>query len=185
MRIALKTLGREGLRPFLQGFFIAIFLLVASVSYATAKKIPEHPQLAVRTIDGEKFTLSTKNNKVVLVVFWASWCVECRKELQALSELYPAYKNKGFELIGINIDDENERAKVIKIAKNLSFQSAILIDGISEESEFKWLNDFGAQYAIPTNYFIDKTGKLRMDLSSEGVASREDFAKTIDQLLNE
>lgn len=61
-------------------------------------------------ITGKPLSLSDFKGKYVLVDFWASWCVPCRKGNPHLKELYAKYKNKGFEIIGVSDDDRNETA---------------------------------------------------------------------------
>jgi thiol-disulfide isomerase/thioredoxin len=61
-------------------------------------------QVAGTTIDGKQFDLSKLKGKVVLVDFWASWCVPCRQELPNVEKLYEKYHGQGFEVIGISLD---------------------------------------------------------------------------------
>ncbi|GAA4311843.1 hypothetical protein GCM10023149_06930 [Mucilaginibacter gynuensis] len=56
---------------------------------------------------GRKQTLnSIKGKKATLVVFWASWCFPCRKEIPALKELYSKYKDKGLSIVSISVDEK-------------------------------------------------------------------------------
>ncbi|HEY0678289.1 MAG TPA: TlpA disulfide reductase family protein [Chitinophagaceae bacterium] len=65
---------------------------------------------AAMDINGKKLSLSEHKGKYVLLDFWASWCVPCRKGNPHLRELYSKYKNKGIEFIGIADDDRDEAA---------------------------------------------------------------------------
>ena len=61
-------------------------------------------------INGKKINLTDLKGKYVLLDFWASWCVPCRKGNPHLKELYAQYKDKGFEVIGVSDDDRNPDA---------------------------------------------------------------------------
>src|SRR5690606_35082369 len=61
-------------------------------------------------IQGKPLKLSDYRGKYVLLDFWASWCVPCRKGNPHLLQLYGKYKKKGFEIIGVSDDDSNEKA---------------------------------------------------------------------------
>lgn len=56
--------------------------------------------------NGNKISLSDFRDKVVLIDFWASWCVPCRKEIPRLKKLYKLYHSKGLEIISISIDED-------------------------------------------------------------------------------
>ncbi|MYD46569.1 MAG: TlpA family protein disulfide reductase [Gammaproteobacteria bacterium] len=68
------------------------------------------PQFTLPTISGDEFSLSEvlSENELVLVDFWASWCGECTRSFSALKEIYSEYKDRGFEVITISIDDSFE-----------------------------------------------------------------------------
>jgi thiol-disulfide isomerase/thioredoxin len=61
-------------------------------------------------LNGRKFTLSDLKGKYILIDFWASWCVPCRKSMPHVKELYARYKDKGLEIIGVSDDDNNQAA---------------------------------------------------------------------------
>jgi peroxiredoxin len=143
------------------------------------KKLPEYPKLSLTTIDGQKFDLEQKRSKAILVFFWTSWCGNCRQEMVVLNKFYADYKNKNFEIIGISLDEKNEREKAIRLAQNLPFTNAIIEDNRNENA----INEFGEPNLIPTNYLIDKNGKLRQDLMPRAGFTEENFAETINNLL--
>jgi peroxiredoxin len=64
------------------------------------------PEFSGKTADSIKISLSDYRGKVVLLDFWASWCVPCRKEMPFLVDLFQKNKEKGLAIIGINIDQD-------------------------------------------------------------------------------
>ncbi len=102
-------------------------------------------------------SVSTKNfaGKYFLIDFWASWCGPCRRENPEVVKAYQKFHPKGFEIIGVSLDDD--KAKWIKaIAKdNLTWTHVSDLKG--------WENAAAALYAvrsIPDNFLIDKEGKI-------------------------
>ena len=70
------------------------------------------PDFTLKTDKGEDFTLSSlRGEKIVLVDFWASWCVPCRKSYPHLKKVYEQYKNKGFEVVAVTNDSDHDAWK--------------------------------------------------------------------------
>jgi thiol-disulfide isomerase/thioredoxin len=102
-------------------------------------------------LNGKPLLLSSFRGKIVLLDFWGSWCVPCRKGNPHLKELYSRYKEKGFDIIGIAADNNTEDA----------WRKAI------EKDELPWhhilVGDLDAAYNItfyPTKILIDKQGNI-------------------------
>jgi thiol-disulfide isomerase/thioredoxin len=66
------------------------------------------PDFTQNQPDGTPLSLSSLKGKFVLIDFWASWCGPCRAENPNVVKLYAAYKNKGFEILGVSLDDDRE-----------------------------------------------------------------------------
>ncbi len=76
------------------------------------------PRLPVRLPDvkGDTISLVSQKGKVILLDFWASWCMPCRVSNRKLVKLYDKYKNKGFEIFGVSLDeDRRDWLKAIKV----------------------------------------------------------------------
>jgi peroxiredoxin len=106
---------------------------------------------------GKPVTLSSLRGKYLLVDFWASWCGPCRRENPNVVKAFNKYKDKGFHILGVSLDQPNAKDKWMK---------AIHDDGLTwtHVSDLKyWNNAAAVQYgiqAIPQNYLLDPQGKI-------------------------
>jgi thiol-disulfide isomerase/thioredoxin len=117
---------------------------------------------------GKLVKLSDFEGKYILLDFWASWCGPCRKEHPDFVRTYQAYKQKGFEIISISLDDK-ENAWLGAIAKdNMSWTNTSDLKGFQNEVAF----DYGVQ-AIPANFLIDPKGNIiAKDLKGEELLAK-------------
>ncbi|HAY34738.1 MAG TPA: hypothetical protein DCY06_11465 [Bacteroidetes bacterium] len=106
-------------------------------------------------IQGNTVKLSDALKKgPVLIHFWAMWCSSCKDELKILENLNDKYKDSGFVLIAINIDNpkSSSKAKSFVITKNFDFD--VLLDPASLVFE-----KFGGQN-LPLSFFMDRNGNI-------------------------
>ena len=121
---------------------------------------------AAPDINGQPLKLSDYKGKYVLIDFWASWCLPCRKGNPHLKKLYAEYKDKGFEIIGISDDDRKPDAwkKAVEqdgigmwkhVLRGLDMEK--LLAGIYNERDIS--KKYGI-YSLPTKILIDPQGKV-------------------------
>jgi len=113
------------------------------------------PDFTQVNVDGKPVTLSSFKGKVVLIDFWASWCSPCRQEIPNIVNQYKQYKDKGFEIISVSLD--NSRAKWLLALKQEGMSWPQLSDLKGESNAVARL--YGVS-AIPATFLVDKDGKL-------------------------
>lgn len=125
------------------------------------------------SIEGRAFRLSELKGKVVLVNFWATWCVGCVKEMPFLVNLYQKYRDRGLEILAISVDSQADRNKVAPFAKEQKINFPVFYDdGVQE------LYDIAA---FPSNLFIDRQGRVRLRLG--GFRDGQGLDAIINELL--
>ncbi|MBK9283243.1 MAG: TlpA family protein disulfide reductase [Sphingobacteriaceae bacterium] len=113
------------------------------------------PEINLDTPDGKKLALSSLKGKIVLIDFWASWCGPCRKEMPFVVSLYKKYKDKGFEIFGVSLDQDKDK-----------WVAAIADEGITwpQVSDLRfWESEAAKLYAvtgIPYTVLLDKEGNI-------------------------
>src|ERR1700722_3244190 len=102
------------------------------------------PSLAAAELNGTGFDLNALRGRVVIVNFWATWCVPCREEMPALDAFYRRYHANGLEMIGISADRPRDRSDVVKAMQAYAYPAAMLRDANP--------NGFGAPEALPETF---------------------------------
>jgi len=142
-------------------------------------------------INGNKLSLSSFKGKYVLLDFWASWCVPCRKGNPHLIELYNKYHAKGFEIIGVSDDDRKpELWKAAVATDHIGIWNHVL-RGLDMELRMKNLpnptdisDGFGI-HVLPTKILIDRTGKIIGRYGDSIGGSEEEMDKILASLFKD
>ncbi|MEM7279644.1 MAG: TlpA disulfide reductase family protein [Pseudomonadota bacterium] len=111
------------------------------------------PDFSLTTFTGNTMSLAEQKGDVVMINFWATWCGPCRQEMPILDELFTRYERAGFQLLGVNIDDEPARAKAMIAELGVSFP--VLFDSDKKVSEL-----YDVQ-AMPVSVMVDREGVVR------------------------
>jgi peroxiredoxin len=127
--------------------------VLEAASKTTIGKIA--PDFTQNDIKGNPVRLSSYRGRYLLIEFWASWCAPCRMENPNIVEAYLKFHSKGFDILGINLDNPKDKWEETIKKDNLSW---------SQVSDPKgWNNEVRALYgveSIPMNFLIDKDGKI-------------------------
>lgn len=107
------------------------------------------------TFDGTPFTIESIQNKVVLVDFWASWCIQCRQELRFVESAFDKFDSGNFEIVGVNMDHELSEAE--NLLKQESFRWTNVRSGDPEALGFQ--SNFAKQLGVNTIPFMVLIGR--------------------------
>lgn len=111
------------------------------------------PDFALKSSTGKNMRLSEFRGDVVMINFWATWCGPCRQEMPLLDELYERYERVGFNLLGVNIDDDSRRA--MQMIEELGVDFPVLFDARKEVSRLYEVE------AMPVTVLVDREGNVR------------------------
>src|SRR6185436_1769573 len=135
--------------------FIPILSLLLFTVMANAQQLPNiadpRVQIKLPTAKGDSLSLVSQKGKVILLDFWASWCGPCRASNKQLVKLYSKYKNQGFEIFSVSLD-QNKKDWQKAVAKDkITWLQVIDPRGWEAQTAIDW-NIF----QLPTSFLINK-----------------------------
>jgi peroxiredoxin len=155
-----------------------VFSAFAATSLASSGlEGQQAPDFALKSSSGENLRLSEYRGDVVMINFWATWCGPCRQEMPLLDELYNRYQRVGFNLLGVNIDDDSSRA--MKMVSELGVSFPVLFDARKEVSKLYEVN------AMPVTVIVDREGNVRYVHHGYKPGYEEKYLDQIRSLLRE
>jgi len=151
---------------------------VTNTSTTAIKPVEERfmPEFSKDTLGGESLTNQSLKGKLTVVNFWATWCGPCVIETPALVALRNEWKDRGFEVVGVSMDEEGLDV-VDEFAKRFDISYPLIHDLGSLADEF------GGVYALPTSYLVDPSGKIIHRII--GVFPVEDLREEMESYLTE
>jgi peroxiredoxin len=168
-----------GGRTFISGALVGVAML--SLWPAAALDIGCAPDFTIRdiwgkTVDGAELYA----HGVVMVDFWATWCVPCRPELKALAKIHKKYKNSGLTILTISEDGVEETAAVKQFVRTEKMPFVVIVD------RNKQLMKLFHASAVPTLFLLEKGGKIRAThigfLSGDEKKIEKEVASLIEEM---
>ena len=111
------------------------------------------PDYAAMNLDGSKFELASRKDKVVLLNIWATWCGPCRIEIPELQRIHDRYSGRGFEVVGVSVDESGIEA-VRQFVTEQKMTYPIVLDPQGN------LANVLQTSMLPTSVMIDRNGKI-------------------------
>ncbi len=170
----------KGLRTTVPGTsLLGAILVIFTVSTLAASSLEGQvaPDFVLKSATGENLRLSEYRGDVVLINFWATWCGPCRQEMPLLDDLYGRYQRVGFNLLGVNIDEDSRRA--MQMVQELGVNFPVLFDENKEVSKLYEVE------AMPVTILVDREGIVRHVHHGYKPGYEEKYLTEIRSLLRE
>ena len=149
---------------------------VRGASVKPDKERNQAPDFTLKDMDGKTVRLADYKGKVVLLDFWATWCGPCKIEIPWFIELQRKNKDRGFEVLGVAMDDEGwEAVKPFAARMAINYRLVLGNDPTAQS--------YGGIDALPTTFLIDRSGKIAK--AHVGLGSKKDFENGVEQLLQD
>lgn len=145
----------------------------AEAAAAEANLLGPAADFTLKDLQGNEVTLSEYKGQVVVLNFWATWCIPCKVEMPWFVEFQKKYKDQGFTVLAVSLDDEMELVQPFVDEYELNFPVMWGSDEIADK--------FGGIIALPTTLIIDREGNI-VD-SHTGLVSKSVYEDKIAELL--
>lgn len=129
-----------------------LLLMCSHTSFALMKNDIAPPLKGIDIRSQKAFALDDLLGKIVLLDFWASWCIPCRQSFPYLNDLQDELKNNNFIVLGVNLNESSE--DILKFTKHFPAQFLILRDVPESQRAFYDIE------GVPTSYLIDQKGQV-------------------------
>src|SRR5256886_3173876 len=144
---------------------------------ATGQKFPTAPDVQFTKLDGSALRLSDLHGRVVLLNFWATWCIPCRSEMPEFNQMQHDFEARGLSIVGASISPL-DTPDVISSFQHDVKQNYTIVRGGEEIG-----NQFSNGPGLPVTHILDREGRIRQTFF--GPQSREVFESVIKPLLDE
>lgn len=134
-------------------FTVVLCVFLCNILHAQPKIGDKAPEIAIRDNDGRIQKLSNLKGKVVLVDFWASWCMPCRNSNKEIAPIYNRFARKGFEIYGISLDHAPAAWHQAIAKDGISWLQVMEPGGWEAPTATAWKVE-----QLPTSYLLDKNG---------------------------
>jgi peroxiredoxin len=139
-----------------------------------ATGLPRARNFLLRDIDNRKWSFAATHGKVVLIDFWATWCVPCKVEIPEFVEMYSRYKTMGLEIVGVSMDTDLAAIKSFTAEHKVTYP--ILVGAGADGVTRAW----GIE-GLPTTLLVTRDGLICRKFA--GQTAKEQFEAVIRKLL--
>ena len=141
-----------------------------------AKIVGTEPELTLRDLSGVEQKLGSQKGRVVILNFWATYCIPCKAEMPDLAVIQNEYAALGVQVLGASTDDVGYRSKILEFIKETKINFPIWVGATTAD-----MIRFGLGGALPGTIIIGKDGRVAKVIS--GVVNQADLRKQIDALV--
>ena len=167
----------HSMRPRTAALLATCLAAMASAAAAAVLTSGPAPDFTLHSMGGSNLRLQEQRGQVVMLNFWASWCAPCREEMPLLDRLYERYHASGFQLLGVNVDEDAHNAAGVSSKLGLHFP--VLLD---TEKKVSRLYDLST---MPSTVLIDRDGRVRYIHRGYKDGYEQTYEQQIRELLRE
>jgi thiol-disulfide isomerase/thioredoxin len=159
---------------------VALLILSICTSAEEPRPLPATNQAALnlKDLSGKEQSLGAQTGKIVVLNFWATWCVPCREEMPLLVALQNRYAARGVQVIAASADDESTREAVPEFSRRLKLNFPVWLGATVEDMQRLGLGD-----ALPATALIDRDGRIVGRII--GIFNKAEVTNRIEWLLGD
>ena len=151
--------------------YLSIGLLLVAMGFR-----PVQPELSLNDTQGKHHSLSDYRGKIVVLNFWATWCVGCKQEMPIFVDVSKKYRDRGVIVLAASVDDESTKKYIPQFMRSYKMDFPVLLDANADI-----MHEIGLGDALPSTAFLDAEGNVVGMIA--GAAKRKDVLQRVEKLL--
>jgi peroxiredoxin len=164
-------------------FFIINFLVLPTVAYLQSIEgidTKQLPSVNLKDMEGNPVNTSSLGfTGPVIISFWATWCAPCKKELNAINDIYETWQEKtGVNLVAVSIDDEKTKSQVPVYVNGKAWDFLVLMDPNGDFKRAMGVNN------VPHTFLVDQSGNIVYSHNNYAPGDEEKLYAEIIKLTN-
>ena len=153
--------------------------LFVALTYASGALAQQHtPGVHFTDLEGHEQSLASYSGKIVVLNFWATWCVPCRHEMPMLNELAPKYADRGVVFVTASVDEAKTQHNIARFVEKSKITLPVWLGATSDT-----LKEFDLGEVIPATIIFDRDGTAMGRIF--GQARQKDITSRLDWLLSD
>ncbi|MBN4061923.1 MAG: alkyl hydroperoxide reductase [Flavobacteriales bacterium] len=160
--------------------FALLFILISTAGFGQAGKMTL-PSVNIKTLDGSTFNTSqiSNNGNPIVISFWATWCSPCKRELNAIAEVYEDWQEEtGVKLIAISIDDARNTGKVKPYVNGQDWDYKVFLDPNGDLKRAMYVN------TIPHTFLLNGENEIVWQHNSYSPGDEDELYEWIEKVAN-
>ena len=158
--------------------FTAVLCFAATYAQSEGKSIPA---VEIKNMDYTSFNTGDIQNdgKPIIISFWATWCSPCKRELNAIAEVYEDWQDEtGVKLVAISIDDSRNVSKVAPYVNGQDWEYEVYLDLNADFKRAMNVNN------VPHTFLIDGNGNIVWQHNSYSPGDEDELYELVEKLAN-
>ena len=163
----------------MQKQILTLLIVLLATTFGFSQDARKLPNIEVKTLKGDAFNISELDNdgKPIVISFWATWCKPCKKELNAIAEVYEEWQdNTGVKLVAISIDDSRSSSKVKPYVNSSGWEYEIYLDPNRDLSRSLGVS------IVPHTFLLDGKGNIVWEHRGYIEGDEEELLEQIEQI---
>ena len=163
----------------MQKQILTLLVVLLATTFGFSQGVRKLPNIEVKTLKGDAFNISELDNdgKPIVISFWATWCKPCKKELNAIAEVYEEWQDDtGVKLVAISIDDSRSASKVKPYVNSSGWEYEIYLDPNRDFSRSLGVS------TVPHTFLLDGKGNIVWEHRGYIEGDEEELLEQIEQI---
>lgn len=152
-------------------------MLLLTTATASVELKGAAPDFTLKSAKGTNLKLSEFRGDVVMINFWASWCGPCKQEMPILNDMYLKYRDMGFTLLAVNVEEDSAKAQ--NMIRELKVVFPVLFDTENKVSEMYKVE------AMPSTVLVDRSGNMRYLHRGYVPGTEDEYVRQVRELMRE